>query len=214
MPNGTYFGEAPPVQSGLERLRNLWRTVPRAVPLARDIQAGIEGGYQAPPGFPRLEEPAISAFQRQLRGEVGPREQAEFVRPALERFRSMTGQIADAGLAAGRQYIPSDYATAVGGVPSQELATGLGQAQVGLERLRTERQARALQTLGRYIPQVMAGREAFGGLVGEAARGVPGPGGIPAGVDPAAWRTNLYNIRAGRQIPGGPVGGYSVRRSF
>ena len=211
MPYGTYIGSAPPTESGLERLRQFGRVIPQAVPVARGIQAGIERGYVPPAGFPQLEAPAVSAFQRQLQGEVTPREQADFLRPVFERFRSMTGQIADAGLGSGRQYLPSDYATAAGGVPSQELATGLGQAAVGIERLRGERQAGALRTLRGFMPQVGAARQAFGGMVGEAGRGAPDTGGIPAGVDPAAWRTNLYNIRTGPVRPGYPTG---TRRSF
>lgn len=204
----TRIGSAPPADTGLERLRGFARVAPQAAALASQIQTGIEGAYVPPPGFPQLEAPAVSAFQRQLEGEVTPREQAAFTRPALERFRSMTGQIADAGLATGRQFLPSDFATAAGGVPSQELASGLSEGLLGLERLRGERQAGALRTLRGFMPQVTAGREAFGGLIGEGARGAEDMSGVPAGVDPAAWRTNLYNIRTGPQRAGYPTGGY------
>jgi hypothetical protein len=175
------------MQTGLERLRRLYGVMPEATRLAGGIVGGIEGGYQAPPGsFAELEAPAIGAFQRELRGDVTPRERADIMGDVMGRFRQATGAIHDERALAGG-YVPGSAATAAAGAPSAELATGLGTAAVGLERLGAERRGRALSTLGRYLPEVTGPRKAFGGFVGEAGQEVPvlgsgtaGAGGFPA----------------------------------
>lgn len=209
---GMAVGRPPPVDTGLERLRRFAGVVPQAVPLVQQIQRGVERGYEPLAGtFPALEKPAISAFQRQLAGEVTPREEAAFIRPVLERFRTETGRLADEGLATGRRYLPGEAAIAAGGVPSQELATGLGEAAVGMERLRGEREAGALRTLRGFMPQVTAGREAFGLGVGEAGREIPGADTGAALAPPIAPRRASFPIgpRYATRSPTAP-GSYSV----
>jgi len=168
-------------QTGLDRLRRLYGILPEATELAGGIVGGIEGAYRAPQGtFAELEAPAIGAFQRELRGDVTPRERADVMGDVMSRFRGATGAIAERG-ALGGQYNPSDFATAAGGAPSAELATGLGKAAVGLERLGSDRRARALSTAGRYLPEITGPRKAFGAFVGEAGQEIPVLGAGTAG---------------------------------
>ncbi|MHC4501818.1 MAG: hypothetical protein ACYTFI_00815 [Planctomycetota bacterium] len=185
-PGGPGSPTLPMQQVGLESLRRLHGVLPEATGLAGDIVGGIEGSYQAPPGtFAEAEGPAIEALKTELRGDVTPRERADIMGDVMSRFRQATGAIHDERARAGG-YVPGSAATAAAGEPSAELATGLGKAAVGLERLGSERRARALSTAGRYLPEITGPRKAFGAFVGEAGKSIPvlgagGGSGVPGG---------------------------------
>jgi len=214
---GGAAGGLPVIQTGLESLRRLHGVIPEATELARGIVSGIEEGYEPPAGtFAELERPAISALGRELRGDVTPRERADVMGDVMSRFRGATGAIAERG-ARGGAYIPSDFATAAAGAPSAELATGLGQAGVGLERLGAERRARALSTARGYLPEITGPRKAFGSFVGQAGQEIPvlgTGGGITPSITPPgmagpgrqmsyspypAWASSSFQ----RRFPGG-----------